>query len=193
MIDRGITYVRDELMPEITRVEGCVGLSLLVDRASGRCIATSAWETEAAMRASEDDVRPLRDRFIATVGGTSPEVDEWEVSLMHRAHPSPQGAGARTSWLRGDPTRVDSSVEAFRSLLPTLEGLPGFSSASLLIDRASGRAVSTIVYDSANALAQTRERANGLRMRLAEQTGTEIVEVAEFELALAHLRVPEMV
>jgi len=192
MIDNGIVYVRDELMPVLTSVEGCVGLSMLVDRIGGRCIATSSWETEAAMRASESEVRPLRDRLIAAFGGASPAVAEWEVSMMHRAHLSMEGSWARASWLRGDPLTIDSAIEAFRAIVPTVEGLPGFCSASLLTNRDTGRAVSTIVYDDADAVAQTRERANALRTRLAEQTGAEVLEVAEFEVALAHLRVPEM-
>ena len=179
-------------MPELMGMDGCVGLSMLVDRGTGRCIATSAWETEQAMRASADEVRPIRDHFVVTLGSASATVDEWEVSIMHRDHESTAGACARTSWLQTDPLAVESSIGAFRTLLPTLEGLPGFCSASLLTNRESGRAVVTIVYDSADAIAQTRDQATGLRTRLAEQSDAEVLEVAEFELALAHLRVPEM-
>jgi hypothetical protein len=60
MIDLGTAYVRDELMPALLAVEGCRGLSLLVDRSTGRCIATSSWDDEQLMRLSEDQVRPLR-------------------------------------------------------------------------------------------------------------------------------------
>lgn len=52
-IDAGIANVRDNVMSELQGIDGYVGLSLLVDRASGRCIATTAWETEEAMRASD--------------------------------------------------------------------------------------------------------------------------------------------
>lgn len=192
-IDRGIRDVKDELMPEIMAMDGCVGLSMLVDRTIGQCIATSAWETEAAMHASEDAVQPLRERFVANFAGTSPIVDEWEVGLMHRDHQSRQGACARVSWLQGDPKAAESSIEAFRMVLPTLEELPGFCSASLLINRDSGRAVSTVVYDTAANVAQTRGQASTLRTRAANQAGAEVLEVAEFELAVAHLRVPELV
>ena len=50
-IDAGIAFARDEVIPSVRAVDGCVGISLLVDRQSGRCIFTSAWETEEALRA----------------------------------------------------------------------------------------------------------------------------------------------
>ena len=77
-IDAGIAHVRDEVMPALQAMDGCIGMSLLVDRESGRCIATSAWETEEAMRASAELVRPLRDRAAETFGGTG-RVEEWEI------------------------------------------------------------------------------------------------------------------
>jgi quinol monooxygenase YgiN len=191
-IDRGIRYVQDQLQPAILRVDGCRGLSLLVDRSTGSCIATSSWEDERAMRASVDEVRPLREDFIATFGGSSPTVDEWEVGLMHRAHESREGACARVTWLEGDPNSIDNSIDAFRTILPAAEALPGFCSASLMLNREDGRAVGTVLYDSADAAAQTRGQANSLRTRVAEQSGAEVLEVEEFELAVAHLRIPEL-
>jgi hypothetical protein len=191
-IDRGIQYVQDRLLPAMLRVDGCRGVSLLVDRPTGRCIATSSWDNERTMRASADEVRPLREDFIATFGGTSPMVDEWEIALMHRKIESPDGACARVTWLEGDPTAIDNSVDSFRSVLPVAEALPGFCSTGLMVNREEGRAVGTTVYDSADAVAQTRGQASTLRTRVAQESGTEVLEVEEFELVVAHLRIPEM-
>lgn len=192
-IDRGIRYVQDQLLPAILRVDGCQGLSLLVDRATGRCIAASSWKDEQAMRASEDQVRPLREDLIATFGGSSPTTDEWKVPLMHRIHESVDGARARVTWLEGDRTAIDTWLVAFRAVLPTVESLPGFCSASVLVNREAGRAVGTVLYDSADAIAQTRGQANTMRSRVAQESGAEVLEVMEFELAVAHLRIPELV
>jgi heme-degrading monooxygenase HmoA len=191
-IDRGIRYVQDELMPAILRVDGCRGLSLLVDRPTGRCIATSSWENEQAMRASTDQVRPLREDFIATFGGSAPTIEEWEIAFMHRKQESGEGACARVTWLQGNATAIDSSVDAFRNVMPAAEALPGFCSASLLVNRENGLAVGTVLYDSADAVAQTRGQANNLRSRVAQDSGAEVLEVEEFELAVAHLRIPEL-
>ena len=114
------------------------------------------------MRASADEVRPLREDFIATFGGTSPTVDEWEIALMRRKIESPDGACARVTWLEGDPSAIDNSVDSFRSVLPVAEALPGFCSTGMMVNREEGRAVGTTVYDSADAVAQTRDR-EGIR------------------------------
>ena len=52
-IDEGGAYVDDEVMPALMDMDGCIGLSMICDRDSGRCIVTSAWSTEDAMSATE--------------------------------------------------------------------------------------------------------------------------------------------
>ena len=78
-IDAGIAHTRDSAMPALEGIDGCVGLSLLVDRTSGRCIVTTSWESEEAMRASEESIRPIRDRAAELLGG-SRQVEEWEIA-----------------------------------------------------------------------------------------------------------------
>ena len=190
-IDAGIAHVRDEVLPAMMGIHGCVGLSLLVDRQSGRCIATSAWESAEAMHASTDEVRPIRDRAAQMFGG-SKQVDEWEIAVLHRDHRTHEGACVRVTWSETSPADIDRAVDAFRTALPTIEDLDGFCSASLMVDRASGRAASSVTYDSHDAMARTREQASGIRSTIAQHAAGTVREVAEFELALAHLRVPEM-
>jgi hypothetical protein len=142
---------------------------------------------------SEDEVRPLRDDFIATFGGRSPTVEEWAVALMRRNHRSSDGAWARVTWLEGSAPAIDNSVDAFRSALATAEKtMPGLSGASSLTNRDIGRAVGTVVYDSADAAAQTSVQADAFRSGVAKQSGAEVIAVEEFELAVAHLRIPEL-
>ena len=192
-IDRGISYVRDEVVPTLMTIDGYVGMSALVDRATGRCITASAWESPSAMRASESEVQPLRQRFVSASESLDATVEEWEVALMHRLHAAGENACARVSWLQGDPFAIEDSIDAFRAILPSVEKLHGFASASLLVDRATARAASTVVYDTMADMARSRPQASDIRARVADETGTDVLEVAEFEVALAQLRVPELV
>ena len=192
-VDDLIATVRDEVLPGLIQLEGCVGLSLLVDRDAGRAIATSAWETEDAMRASAESVRPLRDRAAQAFGGT-PEIQEWEIAVLHRAHHIGDGACARVVWTRTAPGNLDAVIGAYRdSLMPWWEQTEGFCSNSFLVDRQTGRCSSTVVFESREAMAQTRDQFTTLREEFVKRMDMEITEVAEFDMALAHLRVPETV
>jgi heme-degrading monooxygenase HmoA len=192
-IDRGVRYIRDEVMPALQSIDGYVGMSTLVDHATGRCVITSSWQSAQAMHASEPQVRPMRDRVIAAFDGLDSTVDEWEVAIMHRVHTAETAGDARVCWLEGDPDTTTEAIDAFRAAVPALEKVPGIASASLLVDRKGGRFVSTVAYDSSAAMAKARAQESEIRTDIADRAGAYVIEVAEFELAVSQLRVPELV
>jgi hypothetical protein len=192
-LDAGIALVRDEVMPALLELPGCVGLSMLVERSSGTCIVTTAWQDERAMRESAEHVAPLRTRAQQHFGAV-PTVHTWEIGLLHRVHATGVGARARVTWMRMPRRLLDAHLEAFRTvLLPRAELLPGFCSASLLVDRLTGRAALAVAYDSTEALEASREQAAALRVDVVRRLSSELLDVAELDVALAHLRVPETV
>jgi hypothetical protein len=168
-------------------------MSMLVDRESGRCIATTAWESEAALRASAEQVRPLREEAERAFGSTSSSVDTWEVAVVHRDHAIPDGACARVTWLSGEAETAERAVEMFRmGVLPKVQELDGFCSASMLISREAGRAVGSVMFEDRDRLESSREAAAQLRGNASREIGARVDDVAEMEVAFAHLHVPEM-
>ena len=190
-VDGGIDFVRDELMPAVRGMDGCVGLSLLADRDSGMCIVTTSWRDRETMQASAEGVRSMRERAVQVFGGEY-EVQEWEVSAMHRRHEAHHGACARVTWIRGEPDGMEHAIDAFRmSLMPRLDDLAGFCSVSLMTHPAEGMAVSAVTYDSREDMVENRESARALRDEFVTRMGLAVTDVREFDLVLAHLRVPE--
>ena len=191
-IDAGIAVFRDEVMPALQGMAGCVGMSLLTDRESGRGIVTTAWEDSAAMQASAAEVRLFRDRAAQVLGATA-SVDEWQIAAVHRDHSSGEGACVRATWLQARPEQFDHALEFYKmTVLPEIEQLEGFCSTSMMTDRASGRAVVSTTYDSQDAMERSRDAARSLRTALLRDLGADQLDVGEFELAIARLRVPEM-
>lgn len=191
-IDAGIDYVRDKVQPALMQLDGFVGLSMMADRASGMCIATSSWRDAAAMHASKSQAQLVRSRAAEILGG-SPVVEEWEIAVMHREQASHGGAWVRSAWLQTGLDRVDDAIDTYRMVaLPQIEELDGFCSASFLVDRNSGRAVSSTCFQSRAAMQSSREAGNRIRASGTEQARATVLEVDEFELVLAQLRVPEI-
>jgi hypothetical protein len=191
-IDEGVAYVRDEAMPALTAMDGWTGLSMISDRESGRCIITTAWSTKEERDASDQLMMAKRERG-AEIFGAEPSVDVWDIAVVHHRAASGEGACVRCTWLSMDTAGITHAIDTYRmALLPALEEIDGFCSASLMVDPAMGRAVSSVTYASRDALVASRSAAEGLRTRTSGDIGATVTDVGEFELALAHLHVREM-
>ena len=193
-IEDGLRLVREEIFPAVSAMDGCVGMSMLVDRKSARCVTTTAWSSRDAMQASAASVRPLRDRAERALGSTTGRyVHEWEAAVVHRDRAVPDGGCARLTWLSGARDMVEEAIDMYRMVIvPQIQQLDGFCSASLMVDRETGRLVGTTAFDSPEALAASRALTAGIRERAAAELGATVDDVEEMEIAFAHLHVPEM-
>ena len=101
--------------------------------------------------------------------------------------PVSEPPGSRSVRIRSTEASIST-----RRLPQHLEELDGFCSASLLLDRASGRAVASATFDSVEAKERNKDQLDRLRGTGSQEVAAEVLDECDFELALAHLRVPEM-
>ena len=138
----------------------------------------------AHSRPGRADVRRQRAR---STNGRSP--------LLHRDHRSGDGACVRATWLKVVPDQLEPgrSTSTGRPCCPEIEQLDGFCSASLMVDhRRPGGPCPRSTFDSLDAMdAQPRPGATELRSARVRDLGADVIDVGEFELAIARLRVPE--
>ena len=193
-LDDGIRYVADEVLPSLGQSEGCLGLSMLTNQDDGRCIVTTAGRDEQSRRATADDARTLRHHLQHTLGGQHADVHEWEIAILHRDRPAGDGAGAQVTWARIPTNHVDDLLAAYReNLMPRLQELPEFCSLSMMVDRRRGQTVSVTTFANRDAAGLVRKSARSLREQFAQAMGARIIDVAEMDLDLAHLHVPDTV
>jgi quinol monooxygenase YgiN len=195
-IGAGIAYVQDEVLPAVLQMEGCVGLSMLVDRHTGRCIVTTSWDDADAMHRSAEAMDLIRQTAIERVGGLEgqTEVVEWEVGILHRVREAGAHAAARVIFTRGPLGATDRIIDGFRAnIVPRIHDLAGFCSISLFANRDTGRCAITSVYEDRQTMNRAKGQAQAMREEFTTHMGMHVTEVAEFDVALAHLRVPETV
>jgi quinol monooxygenase YgiN len=83
--EQGIANFRDNVIPTIKEMGGNGGV-LLIDRASGKAMAITLWEDEAAMRASEERANELRRAASEELGAAEqPDVERYEVAVFEKS------------------------------------------------------------------------------------------------------------
>jgi heme-degrading monooxygenase HmoA len=192
-MDEGIAFCRDEVWPTVRGMSGCVGMSMLADREGGRCIVTTAWATDEAMAASAEMVKDIRSRAAEALRADAVDVEDWQIAILHRMRPAGDAACVRATWVDMMAGEADQMIDSFRmALMPRMEELPGFCSVSLLVDRMRNRGVAAVTYESREAMQRSSEQSRAMRDEFTQAMHATVTEVAEFELAMAHLHVPEM-
>ena len=60
-VDAGLRYVRDRVLPAMRQAGGFVGMIYLVDRSGGKTLGVGFFDSEAALRGSDEAARQLRE------------------------------------------------------------------------------------------------------------------------------------
>lgn len=187
-IDGGIRYVQERVMPALDGIPGSRGLSMSVNRETGKGALVTWWADLESLRASEEKVAPLRAEGAEILGGTlAPRVLE-VVDRQVRQIATP-GCWNRVTALDMSSGDVDKAIETFRtSTIPALEAMDGFCAATLSVDRESAQAVAVTVWRDREALEASRERASGLRDEVVGKAQGRVTSVDEYEIVLFSIR-----
>jgi heme-degrading monooxygenase HmoA len=83
-IDDSVDKVKAETVPRVRELEGNVGLIGLADRTSGRVIAVTLWESEDALRQSEEQADRIRAQAAESGGQQIGKVDRYAVGIAQQ-------------------------------------------------------------------------------------------------------------
>jgi heme-degrading monooxygenase HmoA len=78
-IDEGIKAVQEQVIPAAKKMSGFKGMLALADRASGKMVGITLWESEDALRESEQAADQIRSDTADASGGDIVSVERFEV------------------------------------------------------------------------------------------------------------------
>jgi len=181
LTDELIERVRDQGPSSIPDAKGFLGL---FDRERGTSLGITFFDSEEAIRNSEQAFEDMVQHFPAEMRGRRKSVDIYEVTIFDGD--AERAKAARVSSLEGSPESIDESVSKVQAeTLPQVRGLEGNVGAIGLADRKSGRVTVITLWESADALQQSEQQADRLRAQAAESGGQRIAGVDQYEVAVA--------
>lgn len=83
-LDEAIALFRDSVMPEARKQKGFKGGHLLVDRETGRGVAVTVWDTEAAARQTGEESPYLQTQLakFGSMFAAPPVVEYFELAVL---------------------------------------------------------------------------------------------------------------
>jgi heme-degrading monooxygenase HmoA len=82
LMDEGLRQAREVVLHGAKQVDGFKGMIALGDRRSGKTLGITFWESEEAMRASEEAADRMREETAEAGGDTIAGVERYEVGLF---------------------------------------------------------------------------------------------------------------
>ena len=187
-IDSAIRALNSQGRDLLEERPGYRGAGIFVDRALGKLLAVSWWESEEARRNSDEVMRERRASLLEPFAATT-AVDNYEAVVFHSVRRPEAGGGLRISRLEFDPADADLLVDTFRaSVVPRLETLHGLARTSLLVDRERGRAIVGALFVDRESLAASRGAQASARHEGAAKAHVTVVGLEEFEVVFTDVR-----
>ena len=122
-MDDAERHVREQTLLQLQKMEGFKGFVALGDRQSGKVLGVAFWESEEALRATEQAVSSVRSGAADASGGIVASVEEYEV-LLNEA-PSAGPLGAVTDTVGGATQPVSGATDTVSGVTDTVGGTTG--------------------------------------------------------------------
>ncbi len=122
-VDDVTRQTQEQTLPQLQKMEGFKGFVTLGDRQSGKMLGVSFWESEEALRATEQAVSSMRSGAADAAGGIVASVEEYEV-LVNEA-PSAGPLGAVTGAVGGATQPVSGATDTVGGVTDTVGGATG--------------------------------------------------------------------
>ena len=81
-MQEGISHARERILPAVRNIAGFSGALFLADRETGKALSITLWESEQAMRDSEEEASRLRSESAEAGGETIAGVERYEVPIF---------------------------------------------------------------------------------------------------------------
>jgi heme-degrading monooxygenase HmoA len=115
----GLRQIREDVLPQLQQQDGFKGFVVFDNRQSGKLIGFSLWESEQAMRASEEVADRTRTASAGVMDDTIAGVERYEVALFEVPSAGPVSGvtdtvGGVTDTVRGATDRLLGGEEKKR-------------------------------------------------------------------------------
>jgi heme-degrading monooxygenase HmoA len=78
-IDEGIAVINEKVLPTMKGIDGFTAANFMADRATGKLVGITFWESQQAMEASADVLNPVRTAVADAMGGRITSVETFEL------------------------------------------------------------------------------------------------------------------
>ena len=119
-LDEGLREIREDVLPQLQQQDGYKGFVVFDNRQSGKLIGFSLWESEQAMRASEEVADRTRRESAGVMDDTIAGVERYEVALFEV--PSAGPVSGVTDKVGGVTDTVGGVTEPVRGATDTVRG-----------------------------------------------------------------------
>ena len=119
-MDDASHHVREQTLPQLQQMDGFKGFAALADRHSGKVLGVAFWESEEALRATEEAVSSVRSGAAEAGGGTVAGVEQYEVFVFEA--PSTGPVSGVTDTVGGVTDTVGGATDPVRGVTDNLLG-----------------------------------------------------------------------
>jgi heme-degrading monooxygenase HmoA len=110
-MDDTTRHIQEQVLPQLQQLDGFQGFIALRDRGSGRLRGVALWESEEALRATEEAAARIRGEVTEATGGTIASVENYEVVVFETPSAGPVSGvtdtvGGVTDTVRGTTDKL---------------------------------------------------------------------------------------